>query len=422
MTAIRGEEPRQERRGRTRRNGEGSIRLRADGRYEARVWVFTTDGREVRKSVYGATWDEAHAAMVKLKADALAGKRLPATGATVADYLDHWLAEVAAHRVRPSTLTSYRWLARTYVIPYVGTKKLARLRPSDIRTFLHRLKNVCQCCALGKDAKRVERGQPARCCARKPRQCCGSFLSDGSVRYAHRLLRAALEDAVVEELIATNPAKSLRISHRYRPKFTPWSADEAKRFLKTAREDRWYALYAVALALGLRRGEALALRWSDVDLVDGVLHVRQTLQRTAGKLRFGPVKTDGSERTVAIPAPLVEVLRRHRAIQASEREAAGNTWREYGLVFTTKIGTPIEPRNLNRHFERLCERAGVRRIRVHDLRHSCATLLYDQGVPIERIQDVLGHSSPTVTKSIYVEATRRVQQDAVERLGFLFDE
>src|SRR5690606_5326614 len=136
----------------------------------------------------------AHAAMVKLKADALAGKRLPATGATVADYLDHWLAEVAAHRVRPSTLTSYRWLARTYVIPYVGTKKLARLRPSDIRTFLHRLKNVCQCCALGKDAKRVERGQPARCCARKPRQCCGSFLSDGSVRYAHRLLRAALED------------------------------------------------------------------------------------------------------------------------------------------------------------------------------------------------------------------------------------
>ncbi|WP_200215064.1 tyrosine-type recombinase/integrase [Micromonospora coerulea] len=87
----------------------------------------------------------------------------------------------------------------------------------------------------------------------------------------------------------------------------------------------------------------------------------------------------------------------------------------------TKIGTPIEPRNINRHFDQLCERAGVRRIRVHDLRHSCATLLYDQGVPLERIQDVLGHSSPTVTKSIYVEATCRVQQDSVDRLGFLFD-
>ncbi|MEH0986411.1 tyrosine-type recombinase/integrase [Micromonospora sp. CPCC 205556] len=91
------------------------------------------------------------------------------------------------------------------------------------------------------------------------------------------------------------------------------------------------------------------------------------------------------------------------------------------MLFTTKIGTPIEPRNINRHFDQLCERAGVRRIRVHDLRHSCATLLYDQGVPLERIQDVLGYSSPTVTKSIYVEATRRVQQDSVDRLGFLFD-
>jgi integrase len=91
-------------------------------------------------------------------------------------------------------------------------------------------------------------------------------------------------------------------------------------------------------------------------------------------------------------------------------------------LFTTKIGTPIEPRNLNRHFDRLCGMAGVRRIRVHDLRHSCATLMYDQGVPLEQIQDVLGHSSPTVTKTIYVGATRKVQQGAVERLGFLFDE
>ncbi|PWU58951.1 hypothetical protein DLE60_19025 [Micromonospora globispora] len=109
---------------RVRRNGEGNIRQRKDGRFEARVWVFTTDGREIRKSVYGATWDEAHAALVKLKSNALAGVRLPATGATVGDYLAYWLAEIAAERVRPSTLGSYEWLARTYVVPYLGTKKL----------------------------------------------------------------------------------------------------------------------------------------------------------------------------------------------------------------------------------------------------------------------------------------------------------
>jgi integrase len=407
---------------RVRRNGEGNIRQRKDGRFEARVWVFTTDGREIRKSVYGATWDEAHAALVKLKSDALAGVRLPATGATVGEYLTYWLlTEIAAERVRPSTLASYQWLARSYVVPYLGAKKLARLRPSDVRTFLSRLKSVCQCCALGKDAKRVERGRPARCCAKSPRQCCEAALSDGSIRYAHRLLRAALQDAVTEELLASNPAKALRISHRYRPKFTPWTADEAKRFLKAARDDRWYALYSVALALGLRRGEALALRWVDVDLVDNVLRVRRSLQRTGGQLRLGPVKTDGSERAVALPAGLVDVLRGHRALQRTERAAAGDRWQDHGLLFTTKIGTPIEPRNINRHFDQLCERAGVRRLRVHDLRHSCATLLYDQGVPLERIQDVLGHSSPTVTKSIYVEPTRRVRQDAADRLGFLFD-
>lgn len=169
------------------------------------------------------------------------------------------------------------------------------------------------------------------------------MLSDGSIRYAHRLLRAALQDAVTEELVASNPAKALRISHQYRPKFTPWTADEAKRFLKAARDDGWYALYSVALALGLRCGKALALRWVDVDLVDNVLRVRQSLQRTGGELRFGPVKTDGSERAVALPLSLVDVLRGHRAVQRTEREAAGDRWQEHGLLSTTKIALRSSP-------------------------------------------------------------------------------
>jgi integrase len=121
------------------------------------------------------------------------------------------------------------------------------------------------------------------------------------------------------------------------------------------------------------------VHFSDVDLVEGVLHVRQTLQRTGGQLRLGPVKTDGSERPVPIPPALVDVLKQHKERQMAEKRAAGDGWQEHGLLFTTSIGTPIEPRNHNRQFDRLCERAGVRRIRVHDLRHSCATLLYQQG-------------------------------------------
>jgi integrase len=176
------------------------------------------------------------------------------------------------------------------------------------------------------------------------------------------------------------------------------------------------------LAVGLRRGEALALRWADVDLVDGSISVRHTLHRIEGRLTLSPVKTDDSARVIPITGQLAAVLCAHRAGQREDQHAAGDRWHDRSVVFATRIGTPIEPRNLNRHFQRLCDRAGVRQIRVHDLRRSCATLLYDQGVPIERIQDILGHSSPTITKTIYVDATRKVQQDAVDKLGFLFDE
>ncbi|WP_344351075.1 tyrosine-type recombinase/integrase, partial [Catellatospora coxensis] len=296
-----------------------------------------------------------------------------------------------------------------YVLPYLGSKKLGQLRPADVRTFLNRLKGVCQCCALGKDRKRVQRGASARCCAAVPAVCCANVLSDGSVRYAHRIVRAMLQDAIVDELIATNPARHLRISHRYRPKFTPWSAEEARRFLKAARGDRWYALYSVALALGLRRGEALGLRWIDVDFVENVITVRRSLQRVNGQLVNGPVKTDSSERKVALAQPLARVLELHRADQVRQSKTA-KQWADHGMVFATKIGTPVEPRNLKRHFDQLCAKAGVPQIRFHDLRHSCATILYDQGVPIENIQDVLGHSSPTITKTIYVEATRKIQR------------
>ncbi len=291
----------------------------------------------------------------------------------------------------------------------------------DVRTFLNRLKAVCQCCALGKDARRVEQGRPARCCALVPRRCCESYLSDGSVRYAHRLLRAVLQDAVLDELVADNVARNQRVTHRYRPKFTPWSAQEAQQFLKSVQADRWYALYVVALSLGLRRGELLGLRWVDVDLVDESIVVRHTLQRINGELRFGPVKTDDSVRVIPMTPGLGTALRAHLAAQHLDQAAAGDKWAGHDVVFATRIGTPIEPRNLNRHLDLWCERSGVRRIRFHDLRHSCATLLYHQGVALERIQDILGHSSPTVTKTIYIDATRKVAQDAVDTLGFLFE-
>ena len=345
--------------------------------------------------------------------------------------------------MRATTYRSYEQLVRLYLIPLFGNKKLARLRPGDIRRGLLKLKQTCQRCAQGKDQEREDRAialrakragmaprknAPAdhwrRCCARQPKDCCRSVVSDGTIRYLHRLLRAALQDAVNEdELLTENVTKRLRMNHKYRAKFTPWTADEARQFLRSVpREHRWYALYAMALMLGLRRGEVLGLSWSDLDFEHATVRVRHGLHRVEGELRLGLVKTDGSARRLPLPRPLAAILRAHQAVQKRDQVAAGRSWRDSGHVFTTSLGTPVEPRNVNRHFESWCELAAVRRIRFHDLRHSCASLLYSLGVPLDQIQDVLGHGSPVTTKLIYVDVAEDMHREALDQLGALFED
>jgi integrase len=172
--------------------------------------------------------------------------------------------------------------------------------------------------------------------------------------------------------------------------------------------------------MGLRRGEALGLSWADVDLEHGRLTIRQALHRVDGQLKLDQVKTEASVAVLPIPAPLVTILRGHRKRQFEERFAAGSRWRETGLVFTTALGGPIEPRNVNRMFHRVCEIANVPQLRVHDLRHSCATLLFTMGVQPATVQRILRHSSITVTTGTYVEVIDAVQRDALDSMGSLF--
>jgi integrase len=173
---------------------------------------------------------------------------------------------------------------------------------------------------------------------------------------------------------------------------------------------------AVASSEDLPRGH----RWPAESLLSAL---RTWSMIAAGpQLQLGPVKTDGSARVIPVPAPLPNVLRAHRRAQVEERQTAGQAWQDGGFVFTTGLGTPIEPRNINRHFDKLCASSGVRRIRFHDLRHSCASLLWSQGVPLEQIQDILGHEDPRTTKTIYVDVAEELQRGAVDKLGFLFEE
>ena len=200
----------------------------------------------------------------------------------------------------------------------------------------------------------------------------------------------------------------------------PWSTEEASRFLAASADHRLHALFAVGVALGLRKGELLALRWDNVDLEGGVLHVRQNVQRLPEMgLVFGPPKLNKSRRTIPLPAASAKLLRSHRANQAAETLALGPAWVDSGLVFPSTVGTVIEPRNLNRFFDELITKAGVRRIRIHDLRHTGASLLLAQNVPARVVMEILGHSQLAITTDLYsrvMSTALRAAADAMDRV------
>jgi len=410
-----------ERAQRRRANGEGTIGRRKDGRYEAKVFVRRSDGTYARRSVYGRTRKECRDAMLKLQARAESGLPVSTTKLTVGEYLTYWLHEVAEPAVRRTTFASYEPLVRLYLVPGLGRRKLRDLRAPHIRTWLNNVAQTCQCCAQGKDARRAAKpGGKARCCAKG--ECCNSVPSDTTVRYLLKLLRAALQAATDEELIERNVARLVKLRAGGARKIAPLTVAESRRLLAATRAHRLSALWAVALGVGLRRGEALGLMWSDVDLDRGRLTVRRSLQRVDGTLTLHDTKTSTSERTIPLPRPLVRALREHRRRQLEERVSAGGDWQDLDLVFATPRGGPMEPRNVNRAFTALLRRAGLRPIRLHDLRHSCATLLFAQGVEAATVQRILGHSSITVTTSTYVDVIEQVQHDALSRLDGLFDE
>lgn len=396
-------------------NNEGTIYQRRDGRWEGSAYVLTTDGTYKRRSVYGKTWDEAHEKLTKLKADSLSGLPVATSKMTVAEYLAYWLANVAKAKVRRTTFVNYESLVRNYVTPELGKKKLTRLTARDIRAFLSKTAATCQCCAQRKDEKRPAHRQ--RCCALG--ECCKKLPSDRTVRFLLVILRAALQHAVREDELPRNVARNVELGMGTRREIEPLTVQEGRQLLSAARGNRLWAAYELAVRIGLRRGELLGLRWSDMDLYDGVLTVRQALQRVGGELLIVAPKTQRSARRVALPAECVTALRAQRAQQVADRKAAGDAWKgtAHGLVFTTKNGTPIEPRNLNRSFEALSARAGVRRVRFHDLRHTCASLLHEQGADARMIMEILGHSSIRVTMDIYTFVRLDSQRSAFDRVG-----
>lgn len=350
----------------TRRdNGEGTIRQRADGRWEGQLLL--PDGK--RKSVYGKNRTEVKQKLKELRAKVEAGVDVGASGQTLATFLEQWLDDVVKPRLAPKTYKTYRDILRVHVIPTLGSTRLDKLTAQQVTTLLR------------------EKGE--------------SGLSPTTVNHIRSVLRDALNRAVKWNLIIRNPVVLTDPVRQERKRVVPLSPETARAALAAAQGHRLEALFSLALFLGLRQGEVLGLRWIDVDLDGGTLKVEQALQRVDGGLIVKAPKTAKSRRRLALPPTLIAVMRAHRDRQAIERQIAGEGWQESGLVFTTQRGTPLDPRNVLRWWQLLLVDAGLPRHTFHATRHTAVSLLIEQGVPLKVIQEILGHAVLSTTADVY---------------------
>ncbi|MDT5034846.1 MAG: hypothetical protein QOE03_31, partial [Micromonosporaceae bacterium] len=194
------------------------------------------------------------------------------------------------------------------------------------------------------------------------------------------------------------------------------SVDQVKALLRTVKDHRLSALYVVAATMGLRRGELLGLRWADLDLDKGTIRIEQTVQRAGGMLHIQDAKTEGSESVLPLPAMTRTALEAHRDLQDKERVALDDAWQDNDLVFPSELGTPMEPRNLSRHFAGLREAAGLAGVRLHDLRHTVVSVLMDLGVPPHTVQAIARHSDVKITLQIYAHTNLAAMRDALDKL------
>jgi integrase len=370
--------------GKRRGHGEGSIYQLPDGRWRGAVDLGWLNGKRRRKYVTRKTRADAAKALRELTTLAETGRLSTDRVPTVAQWMEIYFVEVAAAKVRPSTLHRYREEVEHHIAPALGRIRLDNLTPAHVTAFYRDRLTV---------------------------------LSAGSVRRLHANLRHALNVAVRWQLIHTNPVSLVDPPPLPHSEVKPYSVDEARAFLAAVRGMRLEARWVLAIALGLRQGEVLGLHWQDVDLERGTLRVAGQLRRDAdtGRLERVDTKTARSRRTLPLPHSVLDALRRHQQRQAAERLNA-DSWADPALVFATGNGTPIHPRNDYRSFRELIRQAGLRQIRIHDLRHTAASVLLAQGVPARVVMEILGHSQISVTLNTYGHVAPEVSREAADRV------
>ena len=368
-------------------------------------YVDAETGERQRLSFYAPTAKGAAAKMKKARERLEAGSPVKDATLTVAAWMVRWRSTTLAVSDRKAaTIEQYTLLARKHIESApIGAIGLDRLKPSDVEALILTMRT------------KMKPGKPTGDDDTEPEPV--RAYADSTIRTVYTVLRLALDGAVRDGLLARNPAAVVRRPGVARQEANHLDADDVVAVLQAAQGSRNYTALALIAATGIRRGEALALRWDRVDLDAAVMRIEATLARIGGRLVSTEPKTERSRRTVPLPPGVVTMLRKHRTAQLEERLRAANQWTDTDLVFTTEFGTPVDPRNLLRTMQAAARTAGVKDAVVHSLRHSAATSWLESGVHIEAVSDMLGHSSIAITGDIYGHASDDTARAAVDGLA-----
>ena len=372
-----------------RANGEGSIRKRKDGRWEGRYTAGhdPETGKAIYKNVLGKTQAEVKE---KLKAAIKETQSLDQTKVgkyTVGEWMEVWFEDYAKLKVRPSSHQTYRGYIDNHIGPNIGDIPLEKLTSMDLQKLYKKL------LTKGRVDRLEAKDQP-------------KGLSAKTVRNIHQILSSALKLAQEQRIILANPAEGCALPKVEHREMKTLPVEQLQSFLREAKESGVFELYYLELATGLRRGELLGLKWEDIDLERGDLRVKRQVSRINGEVVEAPLKTKNAYRTLPLAEDTIGVLKEQR------KKAGSSPW-----VFPSPNGGPISPDSVLHMLYRVLKRAGLPRVRFHDLRHTFATLALQNGVDIKTVSGMLGHFSAGFTLDTYAHVTSAAQRQAAQTMG-----
>ena len=371
-----------------RANGEGNIRKRKDGRWEGRYTAGhdPVNGKQIFKNVLGKTQAEVKEKLAKALVEAGQVDFTKSGQYTVGTWMDTWFENVAKIKVRPSSHQTYKGYIDNHIKPNIGNIPLEKLTTMDLQKFYRKL------LTKGRVERIESKEQP-------------KGLSAKTVRNINQVISSAMDLAVAQKIILTNPTDACELLKVERKEMQTVPAEQLSAFLEEAKRSGVYEMYYIELATGLRRGELLGLKWTDIDWKNGIIKVRRQVARVDGQIVEAPLKTKNSYRAVSISPQAIEVL--------LEQKRKTND----AYVFPSPNGGPISPDSVNNMLKRVLERASIPKVRFHDLRHTFATIALQNGVDIKTVSGMLGHFSAGFTLDTYAHVTTSAQKEAAQTMG-----